>query len=100
MNSDFGTIAFGTVMGGAGSRLAEGNFWQGAVTGLIVSMMNHVMHNVSNRRFIDRRLISKGYNPDSFADVYQSQLSDFAEEIFPELMEQTDSPAFELKAKI
>ncbi|MEC4049000.1 RHS repeat-associated core domain-containing protein [Flavobacterium sp. SUN046] len=45
MNSNFGTIAFGTVMGGAGSRLGGGNFWQGAVTGLIVSMMNHVMHD-------------------------------------------------------
>ena len=46
MNSNFGTIAFGTVMGGAGSRLGGGNFWQGAVTGLIVSMMNHAMHNI------------------------------------------------------
>ena len=46
MNSNFGTIAFGTVMGGAGSRLGGGNFWQGAVTGLIVSMMNHTMHSL------------------------------------------------------
>ncbi|MEC4049002.1 hypothetical protein OX284_006150 [Flavobacterium sp. SUN046] len=49
MNNGFGTIAFGTVMGGAGSRLGGGNFWQGAVTGLIVSMMNHVMHQSAFR---------------------------------------------------
>ncbi len=53
MNSNFGTIAFGTVMGGAGSRLAGGNFWQGAVTGLIVSMMNHAMHNGDDSEGID-----------------------------------------------
>ncbi len=39
-----GTIAFGTIMGGAASALAGGNFWQGAVTGMIVSTFNHVMH--------------------------------------------------------
>lgn len=45
MQGSLGTIAFGTVMGGAGSALAGGNFWQGAVTGLFVSGFNHVMHN-------------------------------------------------------
>ncbi len=39
-----GTIAFGTIMGGAASSLADGNFWQGALTGLMVSGFNHVMH--------------------------------------------------------
>ncbi|MEI7509921.1 MAG: hypothetical protein WCJ62_10715 [Flavobacterium sp.] len=32
-------------MGGAASALAGGNFWQGSVTGLIVSTFNHVMHD-------------------------------------------------------
>ena len=32
-----GMIAFGTVAGGAGAALTGGNFWQGAVTGLVVS---------------------------------------------------------------
>ncbi|MEI7509925.1 MAG: hypothetical protein WCJ62_10735, partial [Flavobacterium sp.] len=39
-----GTITFGTIMGGAASSLAGGNFWQGAVSGMIVSTFNHVMH--------------------------------------------------------
>lgn len=39
-----GMIAFGTVMGGAGAALTGGNFWQGAVTGLTVSGLNHLVH--------------------------------------------------------
>lgn len=45
--STFGMISFGTVMGGAGAELTGGNFWKGAVTGLVVSSLNHAMpqHN-------------------------------------------------------
>lgn len=43
-NSGVGMIAFGTVSGGAGAALTGGNFWQGAVTGLVVSGLNHAMH--------------------------------------------------------
>ena len=32
-------------MGGVGSSLTGGNFWQGAVTGVFVSGLNHAMHN-------------------------------------------------------
>ena len=39
-----GMIAFGTVAGGAGAALTGGNFWQGAVTGLVVSGLNHAAH--------------------------------------------------------
>ncbi|MFH7012563.1 RHS repeat-associated core domain-containing protein [Flavobacterium sp. FlaQc-52] len=41
---DLGTIAFGTVAGGAGAALTGGNFWQGAVTGLVVAGLNHTLH--------------------------------------------------------
>ena len=41
---DLGMIAFGTVSGGAGAALTGGNFWQGAVTGLVVSGLNHAGH--------------------------------------------------------
>ncbi|HEU4496920.1 MAG TPA: hypothetical protein VFR70_07705 [Flavobacterium sp.] len=47
-HSDFGTIAFGTVSGGAGAALTGGNFWQGAATGLTVSLLNHAMHEMGN----------------------------------------------------
>lgn len=43
-NSGAGTIAFGTIAGGAGAALSGGNFWQGAVVGLVVSGLNHVAH--------------------------------------------------------
>jgi hypothetical protein len=52
-------IAFGTVSGGAGAAMTGGNFWQGAVTGLVVSGLNHAMHKIdeafAKRRF-DREI--------------------------------------------
>jgi hypothetical protein len=41
-----GMIAFGTVAGGAGAALTGGNFWQGAASGLVVSGLNHAMHEI------------------------------------------------------
>ena len=41
-DSGAGMIAFGTIAGGVGAELSGGNFWQGAVTGLIVSGLNHL----------------------------------------------------------
>ncbi|WP_395043759.1 hypothetical protein [Flavobacterium sp.] len=38
-------VIFGTVSGGAGAAMTGGNFWQGAVTGLVVSGLNHAMHD-------------------------------------------------------
>jgi len=45
-DSGIGLIAFGTVSGGAGAAITDGNFWQGAVTGLFVSGLNHAMHQI------------------------------------------------------
>lgn len=39
-----GTIFFGSISGGAGAAISGGNFWQGAVTGMIVSTLNHTLH--------------------------------------------------------
>jgi hypothetical protein len=41
-----GTLFFGSVSGGFGAVLTNGNFWQGAATGLIVSGLNHVAHTM------------------------------------------------------
>jgi hypothetical protein len=41
-----GTLFFGTVSGGFGAVLTNGNFWQGAATGLIVSGLNHIEHEI------------------------------------------------------
>jgi hypothetical protein len=45
--SGAGQILFGTVTGGVTSRLQGGNFWEGAAIGLIVSGLNHAMHQIS-----------------------------------------------------
>lgn len=45
-NNVLGMIAFGTVSGGVGAELTGGNFWQGAVTGLVVSGLNHAAHEI------------------------------------------------------
>ncbi|CAA9202861.1 hypothetical protein FLA105534_04286 [Flavobacterium bizetiae] len=47
-NNSLGTIAFGTISGGAGASLTGGNFWQGAVTGLFVSGLNHFAHMIDD----------------------------------------------------
>jgi RHS repeat-associated protein len=43
-DSTAGVLAFGSIAGGVGASLTGGNFWQGAVTGLIVSGLNHAAH--------------------------------------------------------
>ena len=50
----FGTLAFGTVSGGAGAVLTGGNFWQGAATGLVVSGLNHAMHSGDSYEDVDQ----------------------------------------------
>ncbi|MCO6565735.1 MAG: hypothetical protein J6581_09890 [Apibacter sp.] len=58
-----GTLFFGSVSGGFGAVLTNGNFWQGAATGLIVSGLNHVAHRADppvkkskNKKVIDSNL--------------------------------------------
>lgn len=46
--SGVGMIAFGAIVGGVGSELVGGNFWQGAVIGGIVAGLNHAMHKMDN----------------------------------------------------
>ena len=64
-------IVFGTIAGGAGAALTGGNFWQGAATGLIVSGLNHAMHQMGRndppnkyKRYFASKLeeIKNGYN--------------------------------------
>jgi hypothetical protein len=49
--TDAGTMFFGTISGGAGAALSGGNFWQGAVTGLVVSGLNHTLKNHDSNKF-------------------------------------------------
>lgn len=74
---NLGMIAFGTVSGGAGAALTGGNFWQGAVTGLVVSGLNHAMHKMGERRELLSRF-KKGSNIKPFGkpDFSQRGISD------------------------
>ncbi len=42
-------IVFGTIAGGAGAALTGGNFWKSALTGLIVTGLNDLMHPDPNK---------------------------------------------------
>jgi hypothetical protein len=48
MNKPAIILATGAIMGGAGSAIGGGNFWQGAVTGLVVAGFNHLMHQTKS----------------------------------------------------
>ncbi|MCV9928242.1 hypothetical protein OIU83_11285 [Flavobacterium sp. LS1R49] len=95
-DSGVGMIAFGTVSGGAGAALTGGNFWQGAVTGLVVSGLNHFVHKIVQRQDIIGRLKAAGYNdPNAYANLSDSQLATFAQKVLPELYAEAHSPTLE-----
>jgi hypothetical protein len=60
--SGLGTIAFGTIAGGVGASLSGGNFWQGAVTALVVSALNHAMHKIEEKQTVRGVLKRLGLN--------------------------------------
>ena len=70
---DLGMIAFGTVSGGAGAALTGGNFWQGAATGLVVSGLNHYMHEIQgeNPNRVRAKSIVKEYGHGDIDEIEQ-----------------------------
>lgn len=85
MNNTAGMIAFGTIAGSAGAALTGGNFWQGAVTGLAVSGLNHALHKAKNFFDLKQKLIDKGYNPNVVAKMSIDEVIKLAVDVFPEL---------------
>lgn len=73
------TLGSGAIMGGVGAELSGGNFWRGAVTGLIVSGLNDLAHSVINNRAksrLDREVDAKyGSKADSPAPVNESSVN-------------------------
>ncbi|NLN33905.1 MAG: hypothetical protein GX159_09980 [Flavobacteriaceae bacterium] len=72
-------IFFGTVSNGLSSKLAGGNFWEGAAIGLTVSGLNHTMHKISFNRFVKKwtyrvqeELDAAGYDPDGIPQATTS----------------------------
>lgn len=75
MNNGFGTIAFGTVTGGVSAKLTGGNFWQGAVTGLFVSALNHTFHESGDKN--KTGLSSRRYHKDADGNIDSESLNYF-----------------------
>lgn len=65
--SGAGQVLFGTFAGGATASLVGGNFWEGAVTGMTVSWLNHRGHIIAQKIAINNNanqyLIDAGYDP-------------------------------------
>ena len=82
--SGAGMIAFGTISGGAGAALTGGNFWQGAVTGLIVSGLNHAMHSGDDGNVDppteDEKAQAEGWKSAEFKRLYE--LNEFCLEAY------------------
>jgi hypothetical protein len=71
-DSGAGMIAFGTVSGGAGAALTGGNFWQGAVTGLVVSGLNHGLHKMrTSQQTRTYSLPATASSPDGNLPIHQ-----------------------------
>lgn len=59
-------------MGGAGAKVTKGNFWQGAVTGLLVSGLNHRAHKAqSTVRTKVYKLPATEFSPDGNLPIHQ-----------------------------
>ncbi len=86
---DVGTIAFGTVSGGAGSYLTGGNFWQGAVSGLFVSALNHTMHESGDKN--GNGLSTRRYAVDKNGKVISESLNYFSKTNDANLYAQAES---------
>ncbi|MBS3992185.1 MAG: VCBS repeat-containing protein [Bacteroidetes bacterium] len=72
--SELGMIAFGTIAGGAGAALTKGNFWQGAATGLMVSGLNHAMHQMGSKASSIEDLQRKGFTEEQIKSIYDNYL--------------------------
>ena len=56
---DIGTMLFGSVSGGVGSKLTGGNFWEGTAIGLTVSTLNHLAHKFTQNDPIKRLTVEQ-----------------------------------------
>ena len=66
---------FGTESGGLSAKLTNGNFWQGAATGLTVSALNHVAHKIEQRNFVNERLDAIGRCATDVPDISMDEVN-------------------------
>ncbi|OOV29135.1 hypothetical protein BXU11_04210 [Flavobacterium sp. LM5] len=89
MNNGFGTIAFGTVTGGVSAKLTGGNFWQGAVTGLFVSALNHTFHESGDKN--KTGLSTRRYHKDADGNIDSESLNYHNKNQNPELYARAEA---------
>lgn len=75
-NSGAGMVFSGALLGGIGSELVGGNFWQGAVVGGLVAGLNHYLHSYSQKQEfkgnLKQELIDAGWEtPDKTAAKFE-----------------------------
>ncbi|TRX37021.1 hypothetical protein [Flavobacterium restrictum] len=84
--------------------LAGGNFWQGAVTGLVVSGLNHAMHKMQEKSMLDKAIRKGGYgkilDDDPYLNWSNEEIGEFASKVFPDLYESANCPSFEKQTMI
>lgn len=79
--SGVGMIAFGAIVGGVGSALSGGNFWQGAVIGGIVAGLNHGLHRTAANASLKKELIDAGYDPKSVAQYSKEEVYELIQKV-------------------
>lgn len=95
-----GTLFFGGISGGAGAALTGGNFWQGAVTGLVVSGLNHYMHRIDIKGHLKQWLEKAGVNYKDVPNMTQNQIFDLMDKV-PELKQfYIESGCFDISVNL
>src|SRR5690606_3505529 len=69
-------IGGSTIVGGASSVLAGGNFWDGARQGFITAALNHVAHEIKTVNKVNRNLRKIGIDPKSIPSYNRETVYD------------------------
>ena len=92
LQNGVGTVLFGSLAGGVGATLTGGNFWRGAITGAIVSGLNHTLHGgkkISKSNYTYRK-IDKSINSEKLVYFQKGKYRD----AFGKL--KSDKPLYDL----
>src|SRR5690554_1450325 len=77
-------IGGSTIVGGASSVLAGGNFWDGARQGFITAALNHVAHgavSVIRKTRLSRQLTKASYNIDDVATMSHEYIKEMIQKV-------------------
>ncbi|MEA4936999.1 MAG: FG-GAP-like repeat-containing protein [Paludibacter sp.] len=77
-NSFLGTVGFSSISGGIGAELSGGNFWQGAATGAVVGLLNHMDNELEKRKnnYAIKKSKSLVKSPNAQVDAHSTLVTD------------------------